>query len=66
MTLSKMNKKAWQVLIDNLCHDIDKSKKKNKADKVPYGYYVQLVNDMKDIAPWLTLSIIKKAFAKYT
>ena len=65
MVLSKIEKNARRALLHSLCQMISEAKTKNKANKVPYGYYGRIISDMEGTAPWLTISIVKKAFQKY-
>ena len=63
--LSILQKNVRQVIIQNLCEMIQEAKAKNKADKVPYGYYGRLVSDIAHEQPWVTVNILKKAFKKF-
>ena len=49
----------------SVCESIAAAKQKNKADKVPYGYYHSVIDDMRDEVHWITIDILKKVFKKY-
>ena len=63
--LTTIQKNGRKILLRGLCEMIAAAKKKNKSNKVPYGYYQRVLSDIKLESPWVTLDILKKAFRGY-
>jgi len=61
----RAEKNARKAILQNLCEMINTAKQKNKSDKVPYGYYQRIVSNIAHEQPWITQSVLKKAFKKY-
>ena len=58
-------KNARKALLHSLCEMIADAKARNEADKIPCGNFGQLVKDIADKLPWVTIDIIKGSFQNY-